>query len=70
MFFSFLLSYFLLASSPDQGINMLQVKEVISQNYYKELPDSIKKLPWNEYKKHLDKYTRILDRIPEDQFLN
>jgi carboxyl-terminal processing protease len=68
MFFSFLLSYFLLASSPDQGINMLQVKEVISQNYYKELPDSIKKLPWNEYKKHLDKYTRILDNKEAEDF--
>ena len=68
MFFNFLLSYFLLASSPDQGINMLQVKEVISQNYYKELPDSIKKLPWGEYKKHLDKYTRILDNKEAEDF--
>lgn len=68
MFFSFLLSYLLLASPPEQGINMLEVKEVISQNYYRELPDSIKKLPWDQYKNYLDKYTRVLDYQEVEKF--
>ena len=68
MFLSLLFSYLFLAALHEQGINMLEVKEVISQNYYKELPDSIKKLPWNEYKKHLDKYTRVLDYEEAEDF--
>lgn len=61
MFLYILLSFLLVTTSYAEGLNMLQAKEIISQNYYKELPDSIKKLPWDEYKKYLDKYTRILD---------
>jgi len=61
MLLQILLSCLLFAKPHETNINMLQVKEVISKHYYKELPDSIKHLPWSEYKKHLDRYTRILD---------
>jgi carboxyl-terminal processing protease len=68
MFLYLLLSFLLVTTSYAEGLNMLQVKEIISKNYYKELPDSIKKLPWNEYKTHLDKYTRILDYKEAEDF--
>lgn len=42
-------------------ININQVKNKISDNYYKTIPDSIKRLEWNEFQKYLDPYTRILD---------
>ena len=60
MLASFLLSTFLLLA-PYEEINMMQVKETIFNNYYKELPDSIKVLPWIKLKEHLDPYTRILN---------
>lgn len=59
---SLLLSTLLLVSAPQDEINMMQVKEIIFQNYYKEIPDSLKRLPWNELKTHLDPYTRILTK--------
>ena len=70
MLLSILFSCLLLANPNEKDINMLQVKEVISRNYYKELPDSIKHLPWDEYKKHLDVYTRILNFKQAEEFEN
>lgn len=70
MFRNLILSILLVTSSYAEGINMLQVKEIISQYYYKELSDSIKKLPWNEYKKHIDLYTRVLDYEEVKNFEN
>ena len=70
MLLTILFSCLVLATPNEKDINMLQVKEVISRNYYKELPDSIKHLPWDEYKKHLDVYTRILNYKQAEEFEN
>jgi carboxyl-terminal processing protease len=67
MLASFLLSTFLLLA-PYEEINMMQVKETIFNNYYKELPDSIKVLPWTKLKEHLDPYTRILNKKDIQEF--
>jgi carboxyl-terminal processing protease len=55
-------------NSYSEELNMLQVKEIIIDSYYKELPDSVKKLPWSELKKHLDKYTRVLNNKEREEF--
>ncbi len=68
MLLQVLLSCLLFAKPQETSINMLQVKEVISKHYYKNLPDSIKHLPWSEYQKHLDRYTRILDYKEAEEF--
>ena len=65
---SILLSAFLLVSASYGEINMMQVKETLYRHYYKELPDSLKRLPWNELKTHLDPYTRILNKKELERF--
>lgn len=40
------------------------IKKLIIEEYYKELPAGIEKLPWSEFKKHIDRYTTILS--PEE----
>lgn len=56
-----LLSLCILLNITCYDININQVKNKISNNYYKPIPDSIKKLEWNEFQKFLDPYTRVLD---------
>ncbi len=68
MIASLLLSALLISSYPNEEINMMQVKNIIFESYYKELPDSLKKLPWKELKTHLDPYTRLLDKRQSDEF--
>lgn len=68
MILNIVLYLLVVTSAYSQNLNMLQVKEIISQHYYKELPDSLKSLPWDDYKKHLDQYTRILDYEEVDDF--
>lgn len=62
------LSCLFVMNSYSEELNMLQVKEIIIGSYYKELPDSVKKLPWNEFKKHLDKYTKVLNNNEREEF--
>ena len=62
------LSCLFVMNSYSEELNMLQVKEIIINSYYKELPDSVKKLPWNEFKKHLDKYTKVLNNNEREEF--
>lgn len=49
-------------------IDTVRVKELIHQKYYKTLPDSIYNLPWDEFSKNLDPYTRILDSSASENF--
>ena len=56
-----LLSLCMLLNITCYDININQVKNKISDNYYKPIPDSVKKLEWNEFQKFLDPYTRVLD---------
>lgn len=37
-------------------------KEIIIKEYYKEIPDSIKALPFHSFIFNLDRYTRVLDK--------
>lgn len=37
-------------------------KEIIIKEYYKEIPDSIKSLPFHSFIFNLDRYTRVLDK--------
>ena len=62
------LSCLFVMNSYSEELNMLQVKEIIINSYYKVLPDSVKKLPWNEFKKHLDKYTKVLNNNEREEF--
>jgi carboxyl-terminal processing protease len=49
-------------------------KEIIIKEYYKEIPDSIKQLPFKSFMLNLDRYTRVLDKeqkeIYNDYMLN
>ena len=56
-----LLSLCMLLNITCYDININQVKNKIIDNYYKPIPDSVKKLEWNEFQKFLDPYTRVLD---------
>lgn len=49
-------------------------KEIIIKEYYKEIPDSIQRLPFKSFILNLDRYTRVLDKeqkeIYNDYMLN
>ncbi len=50
--------------------NIVNLKQAISQNYYKDIPDSILKKDWLEFEKYLDPYTRVLDSLDMIKFEN
>lgn len=45
-------------------------KEIIIKEYYKEIPDSIKALPFNSFIFKLDRYTRVLDKEQKLTYTN
>lgn len=69
-----LLFIFLFNFSIAQDNDFKKEKDIICYNYYKEIPDSIKSLPFKIFAVSLDKYTRVLYKeqvgIYNDYMLN
>lgn len=50
--------------------NVNEIKQLIKDNYYKNIPDSLVSLDWVNFNKHLDPYTRVLDSVELVKFNN
>lgn len=45
-------------------------KKRIIEMYYKELPDSIKSLPYDSLRKHIDRYTFLIPNVIRERYIN
>ncbi len=47
-----------------------QAKQSILKSFYKELPDNVKKLPYDSLIKYVDKYTYLINTVERNHWLN